>query len=89
MTITDPTVRRWMYAIYAVASITLGSIFTFCGASDVYRLPDWVQPASAALAYIGGAVGLVAGAHTSAPELHEHQESAPTAGLDEGDVPAA
>lgn len=89
MTITDPRVRRLVYAAYSILSITLGSIFTFCGASDVYRLPAWVQPAAAALAYIGGAIGVIAGAHTPAPALGERQAHAPTRELDEGDVPAA
>lgn len=89
MTITNPRARRCLYAVYSALSIALGSIFTFCGASSIYALPDWVQPASAALAYIGGAIGLVAGAHTPAGGAAERRSADPAQELDEADIPAA
>lgn len=65
MKITNPKVRNAAYIAYSALSLALGSIVVFCGASDAYTLPEWVTPATAAIAYIGAGLGLVASANTS------------------------
>ena len=65
LTSNNPHVRAGMYTIMSVASIVLGSIKVFCGASEDYITPGWVDPAITALVYIAGGLGLVASANTS------------------------
>lgn len=79
--LTNPAVRNVLYVVYAVASMALGSIVVFCGASDVYTLPSWVTPAAAVLAYVGSGLGFIASANTPAP--------APAEAPEPGTVPAA
>lgn len=38
--ITNPRLRNAGYIVYAGASLALGSIVVFCGASDAYTLPE-------------------------------------------------
>ena len=66
LTISNPRVRAVLYTIMSVASIVLGSIKIFCGASEDYITPGWVDPAITALVYIAGGLGLVASANTPA-----------------------
>lgn len=64
MTLTNPKVRNVCYVIYSILNLALGSIVVFCGSTDVWVLPPWVTPATAALAYLGAGLGFVASANT-------------------------
>lgn len=68
LTISNPRVRAVLYTAMSVASIILGSIKIFCGASEDYITPGWVDPAITALVYIAGGLGLVASANTPAAD---------------------
>lgn len=87
MTISNPKARRACYYVFTVITAVLGSIAVFCGSTDAYMLPDWVQPATAAVNYLGAAFGLIAASNV---DTSETGASEPAAGEPEpGTVPAA
>ena len=68
MTIDNPKVRKACYYVFTVITAVLGSIAVFCGSTDAYVLPDWVQPATAAVNYVGAAFGLIAASNVAPAE---------------------
>lgn len=94
MTISNPKARRACYYVFTVITAVLGSIAVFCGSTDAYVLPDWVQPATAAVNYLGAAFGLIAASNvdTSEPAAGEPGTAPavePVAEPEPGTVPAA
>ena len=85
MTIDNPKARRACYYAFTVVTAALGSIAVFCGSSDAYVLPDWVQPLTAAVNYLGAAFGLVAASNVDVP-AEPPQGQAPA---EPGGAPAA
>lgn len=68
MTIDNPKARKACYYVFTVISTALGSIAVFCGSTDAYVLPDWVQPLTAAVNYVGAAFGLIAASNVAPAE---------------------
>lgn len=57
--ILGASTRRFIYGLYAVGGLVLGSIQAGIGAVDT-GTPDWIKVALAVYAYIGIAIGATA-----------------------------
>lgn len=95
MTIDNPKARKAAYYVFALVSTALGSIAVFCGSTDAYVLPDWVQPLTAAVNYVGAAFGLIAASNVApaepaepAPAPASEPEPEPVPEPEPGTVPA-
>lgn len=72
--ITNPTVRKWIYIIYAVVAFFLGAVAAGFNSIEL-ELPQWHTIAVAVTGFVGVAVGGLAGANTPQKEKENTPEA--------------
>lgn len=67
--ILTPTIRRVIYAVYAIVGLVLGAVQVGVTAVPDGAQPAWLTVALAVYAFVGTGLGFTASANT-APQLH-------------------
>jgi hypothetical protein len=66
----SPATRKALYVIFSLATLAVGAVMAYCGASDLAQ-PDWVDGANAVLVYVGLGLGLTAASNVPTPDTDE------------------